>query len=190
MYIFYCCLCRCSHFFFPSCFIAHSALFCFYEVESHVKLENVNKISKRTGRNLLVASAVTTNVNDIIKQIALPSPSSKPGGSACQDDGCVADKLQREKKSACVIWFFPTKDLNSSDIQHEISADYLVECTFKAEIYNWVVKFKIGMTSLHDTSYLRQGCSALVADNRFLFCFFFVVLIALHGGCWTCGSNA
>lgn len=117
------------------------------------KLKNVNKTSERTDRNPLAVPPIRTKViATIMKQQA--------ENSTCQYGKYIATIVEvhsSKKEVHSVIKFLSSKGLNPLDIHCEVCTVYGHKCVCKAEVYNWVIKFKTDITSLHDTDHLQQA---------------------------------
>lgn len=96
----------------------------------------VNKIYERTRRNPLVVSTISFKV------------SKQTENSTYQDGNYNAHTLQERRAFCHPILVSQRSD--ATGIHREISAVYADECVCKTQVYNSVMKFKIGITSLHN----------------------------------------
>lgn len=92
------------------------------------KLENANKISRRTNKSSLIVPAVSDKVSDTSKKIA-PVTKQQAKNSACQGGIYIADAFQGRMFCHPIL---VTKGVNSFDIRCETSAVYSSECMCKA----------------------------------------------------------
>lgn len=108
---------------------------------------------KKANRNPLVAPFVSTKVSDISKQIASPFSKQQAKNSTCQD-GTTLQTYSKEEVHSVSSCYQMSEPL---DTQHEIFAVCSDKCMGKAEVYNWLSKYKISMTSLHDADSPEQA---------------------------------